>query len=210
MPLAHGAGDPNVGQKVHLQTVRAVAFAGLATSAGHVEAEPTFLVAAGLRFGKHGVQLADVVEDLDVRRGVRARRAADRRLIDGDQLVEMLDAFDLAVRARFAQSAVKSRRKASTRMPFTSELLPEPETPVTQTNVPSGISASTFFRLLCDAPRIFSQFLPGGRRVAGISIFRLPEEIGRSGSWPIADISAVPLATTSPPRTPGPGPKSTM
>ena len=94
-------------------------------------------------------------------------------------------------------------------MSFTSELLPEPDTPVTHTNVPSGISTSMFLRLLCAAPMIFSQFLPGGRRLAGISIFSLPERycpVRLRGSAAMS--SAEPMATTSPPRTPGPGPKS--
>ena len=43
------------------------------------------------------------------------------------------------------------------RISFMSELLPEPETPVTQVNTPVGMSTSTDFRLLAAAPRIFSQ-----------------------------------------------------
>ena len=46
-------------------------------------------------------------------------------------------------------------------MSFTSELLPEPETPVTQTNAPSGISTSMFFRLLCRAPMIQPEGVEG-------------------------------------------------
>ena len=41
-------------------------------------------------------------------------------------------------------------------MSFTSELLPEPETPVTHTKTPSGISTSMFLRLWCRAPRTTS------------------------------------------------------
>ena len=37
-------------------------------------------------------------------------------------------------------------------MSLTSELLPEPLAPVTQTNAPSGISTSMFLRLLWRAP----------------------------------------------------------
>ena len=96
-------------------------------------------------------------------------------------------------------------------MSFTSELLPEPETPVTQTNTPSGISTSMFLRLLCVAPRTTSLASPTGRRRAGISIRRRPERycpvmlFGSAITW-----STGPAATTCPPRTPGPGPKSTM
>jgi len=50
--------------------------AGLAAAAGAVEAEAARLVAADLGLGGHGVQAADVVEELDVGGGVGARRAA--------------------------------------------------------------------------------------------------------------------------------------
>ena len=65
--FADRAGDPNVGQKIHFQLVRAVALAGLAAAAADVEAEPARLVAAGLRLGQLRVEIADLVEDLDVR-----------------------------------------------------------------------------------------------------------------------------------------------
>ena len=102
---AHGAGDPDVGQEIHFQPIRAVAFAGLAAAALHVEAESARLVAAAFRLGKLRVEVADVVEQLDVRAGIRARRAADRRLVDDDQLVELVDAFDAIVLARLAFAA---------------------------------------------------------------------------------------------------------
>src|ERR671915_207998 len=40
--------------------------------------------------------------------------------------------------------------------PCTSELLPEPATPVTTQSTPSGMSTSTFCRLCLEAPRISS------------------------------------------------------
>ena len=66
-------------------------------------------------------------------------------------------------------------------MSLTSELLPEPDTPVTQTNTPSGISTSMFLRLLCVAPRTIAAWRRrSGRRLAGTSICRLPERY-----WPV-------------------------
>src|SRR3712207_7754737 len=47
-----------------------------------------------------GEQLADLVEQPDVGGRVRPRRAADRRLVDGDDLVELLEAPHAAMRAR--------------------------------------------------------------------------------------------------------------
>src|ERR1700754_3987677 len=43
--------------------------------------------------------------------------------------------------------------------PGTSELLPEPATPVTTTSTPSGMSTSMLRRLCVAAPRIFSALL---------------------------------------------------
>jgi len=52
--------------------------------------------------------------------------------------------------------------------------LPEPETPVMQVKVPSGIEAVTFFRLLAVAPLRVS-FLPVPlRRAAGSGTARRP------------------------------------
>src|SRR5581483_7746661 len=45
-------------------------------------------------------ELADRVEELDVGRRVRARRPADRLLVDRDDLVEEVRALDAVVRAR--------------------------------------------------------------------------------------------------------------
>ena len=88
--LADGARDPDVGQEIHLQPIGAVAFARLAAAAGLVEAESPRLVAANLRFGHQGEQLADLVENLDVGGRIGPRRPADRRLVDVDDLVDVL------------------------------------------------------------------------------------------------------------------------
>ena len=86
----------DVRQEVHLDLDRAVAGAGLAAAALDVEGEPALLVAAHLRLGGLGEQLADVVEDAGVGRRVGPRRAADRRLVDVDDLVDVLEAGDPA------------------------------------------------------------------------------------------------------------------
>src|SRR4030095_4691242 len=51
--------------------------------------------------------------------------------------------------------------------PWISELLPEPATPLTTASPPSGMSTSTFRRLLADAPRTFSA--PAGLRTDDFS-----------------------------------------
>ena len=85
LAAARVAGDVDVGQKVHLDAQHAVALAGLAAAALDVEREAPRLVAARARVRQSGVKLAQVREDAGVRRRVRARRAADGRLIDADR-----------------------------------------------------------------------------------------------------------------------------
>ena len=87
--------------------------------------------------------------------------------------------------------------------------LPPPETPLTQTNLPSGKSAVTSFRLLPVALTTVT-FLPLPlRRVSGTGMPRVPDRY-----WPVrlfgsaAIWSGVPWLTTVPPCTPAPGPMS--
>jgi len=93
---------------------------------------------------------------------------------------------------------------------FTSVDLPEPETPVTQVNTPSGNFTLMFFKLfsvafLTSIAFDFTTFL----LFLGISIFFLPLKY-----WPVTESftnltsSAVPCAITLPPWTPAPGPIS--
>ena len=89
---ARVAGDEDVGQEVHLDAQHAVALAGLAAAALHVEREAARLVAAGARVGEAGVEVAEEREDAGVRRRVRARRAADGGLVDRDDLVDLVEA----------------------------------------------------------------------------------------------------------------------
>src|SRR2546425_4831906 len=96
-PVTDLAGDVDVGQEVHLDLDRAVASAGLAAPALDVEREPSRLVAAGLGVDRLSVERTDMVEQPRVGGGVRTRRAADRRLVDVDHLVERLDAVNRPV-----------------------------------------------------------------------------------------------------------------
>ena len=78
LSLAHLARHVDVGQEVHLDLHEAVALARLAAAALHVEREAPGPVAADLRLGQFGEQLANRREEPGVRRRIRARRAADR------------------------------------------------------------------------------------------------------------------------------------
>ena len=99
--------DPHVGQEVHLDAQLAGAFAVVAAAAGDVEAEPAGRVAAELRLGELGEQLADEVEDAGVGGGVRRGRVAQRALVDADDLVDLLDAVDGVVGAGDGAGAVE-------------------------------------------------------------------------------------------------------
>ena len=87
-------------------------------------------------------------------------------------------------------------------MSFTSVLLPEPLTPVTQVNVPSGIRTSMFCKLFSVAPMISSQPFSsdGAIRFFGTGMASSPVRY-----WPVSDFFAarisgnVPAATSSPP-----------
>ena len=89
-----------------------------------------------------------------------------------------------------------------------SELFPDPETPVMHVNTPRGIFTSMFFRLFSRAP--FTVRYPlGFLLLSGTGIFNFPLRYA-----PVMDFlffyisSAVPIATTSPPLLPAPGPIS--
>jgi hypothetical protein len=86
------AGQLDVGQELHLDGDRAVALAGVAAAAGHVEGKVPRREREPLGLGLRGKEFADQVEALDVGDGIGARRAADGRLIDQHHVVEALDA----------------------------------------------------------------------------------------------------------------------
>jgi hypothetical protein len=94
---------------VHLDLEHAVAAAGLAAAALDVEGEAAGLVAALEAFGEAGEPVADLGKGAGVGGGVGARGAADRRLVDVDHLVEMVEAGDLVVRAADDAGAVQRR-----------------------------------------------------------------------------------------------------
>ena len=75
------------------------ALARLAAAARHVEREVAGGQAARSRVLGRREQLADRIERLQIGDRVRARRPADRRLIDEHDVGDELGAFELAVRA---------------------------------------------------------------------------------------------------------------
>ena len=98
--LAHLAGHVDVGQEMHLDLDGAVPGAVFAAPALDVEAEPSRLVAPHLGLGGGREQLADMVEHAGIGGRVGTRGPPDGRLVNGDYLVQVVQAVDALVQAR--------------------------------------------------------------------------------------------------------------
>src|ERR1035438_8256376 len=92
--LADIAGDVDVGKEAHFDALLAVALAGFAASALDVEAESAGLVAAFPRFGQQRKKVADWGERAGIGGRIGARRAADRRLVDANDFVDLVGALE--------------------------------------------------------------------------------------------------------------------
>ena len=99
--FAYGAGDVEVGEEVHLDPPLPLPLALFAPPALNVEAEPAGLVAALPGVAGVGEYLANFVEHAGIRGRIAPRRASDGRLIDLHHLVDLIDAAEAGVRARF-------------------------------------------------------------------------------------------------------------
>ena len=97
--LAHIARHINIRQEVHLDFEQAVTRTRLAAAALDIERETARAVAARLGIRRLGEQIADVVEHTRIGRRVGARRAPDGRLVNVDDLIQILDADEFVVRA---------------------------------------------------------------------------------------------------------------
>jgi hypothetical protein len=98
--FAHLAGHVHVGQKVHLDLDQAVALAGLAPAAFHIEGESARAVPSHLGIGELGEQLPDRGEEPGICRRIRAGGAPDGALVDVDHLVDLVQPLDPGMRAR--------------------------------------------------------------------------------------------------------------
>ena len=111
LAVAGFAGHVHVRQEVHFNLQGAVAGAVLAAATLNVKRESTRGVAAHFRFAGLCEQLTDVVEHAGVGSGVRARGAADRRLIHVNDLVQVFQAVDALVAAGHLLGAVELVRQ---------------------------------------------------------------------------------------------------
>src|ERR1022692_3624017 len=100
------ASNVDVGQEVHLDALQTIALAGFAAAAFHIEAEAAGFVAALARFGQHGVEIANGRENTGVGGRIRSGSAADGRLVDLDNFVDMFQTFDGIMLAGIVVGAV--------------------------------------------------------------------------------------------------------
>jgi hypothetical protein len=82
----------HVGQKIHLDGLHALAFAGRAASLAGVEGKTAGGVAGDFCLGRPRIDLPDRVPEADVGGGAGTRGLADRRLVDLEHAIDVLDA----------------------------------------------------------------------------------------------------------------------
>ena len=110
LAVADIAGDVDIGQEVHLDLDDTIALAGLAAPALDVEGEAARRIAARLGFGKLREPFADRRERAGIGSRVGARGAPDRALVDVDDLVEVFQPLNRAMRGRDLARAVDAPR----------------------------------------------------------------------------------------------------
>ena len=111
-PLTNWAGNPNIGEKIHLNLVRTITVTGFAATPLNIEAEPPRLVPTPFRFWQLSIEVADIVKDLDVGRWIRSRSTSNGRLVNCDQLVKVLKSLNpfMLSRITFAIHQIASQR----------------------------------------------------------------------------------------------------
>lgn len=88
--MASGASNVNIGEEMHFDFVDTIALASFAAPAFDVKGESTCLVATDFGFWLSGEKVANGGEDSSVGGRVATRSAANGRLIDNYDFVEVL------------------------------------------------------------------------------------------------------------------------
>src|SRR5277367_1601395 len=109
LAAANFARNVHIRQEIHFDAALAVALAGFAAPAFHIEAETAGTIAALARLRKHGIELANGRENAGVGGGIGARRAADGRLVNLHDFINVLDAGDGTMRAGLFHRAIEFR-----------------------------------------------------------------------------------------------------
>src|SRR5882762_6904729 len=126
LPAADLTGDVHVGKELHLDLDDPVARARLAAPTLHVERKAAGGVTAQSRLGDRREELADRREEPGVGGRIGPRSAADRRLVDVDDLVDELDALDPVVRSGPLLRARDDLREAAVEDLVHERALPRP------------------------------------------------------------------------------------
>ena len=109
-------GYVHIGQEIHFNADNAIAVAGLAAAAFNIKAKAAGLIAAHLRFGRLAEKLADKIKDPRIGCRIGTRCPANWRLVNVDDLIDVLCAtqfleFSRPVRRmvhRFGQSFIEN------------------------------------------------------------------------------------------------------
>ena len=107
LSLARFAQDMNIGQKTHFDAAQSIPLAVFAAPAFDIETESSGLIAADAGLGKHRKKLSEWGEKPGVGGRIGTGSPADRRLIDFNHLIQVLDSEDLAVQAGIGQSPMQ-------------------------------------------------------------------------------------------------------
>ncbi len=143
----------DIRQKMHFDFYHTVTATILATATLNIERKPPLLESAHLRFRQAGEQVANISEHSGIGCRIRTRTASDRRLVDIDYLIKMFKSRNALVGKRFMLRLPKVLAMIRYSVSLISVDFPEPDTPVTQVNTPTGMSIPTSLRLFPIAPR---------------------------------------------------------
>ncbi len=175
--VAHVAWDVDVGQELHLDAQLALSLAGFAAPAVHVEREASGLVAAHLAFGQLGKQFADLFEQAGI--GGRDWSAACVRSGDWSMLMILSRCSMPSMRVVLTRQGVCTVELGSQRVvqhvASSARIYPNRDTPVIQTNLPSGMLTVMFFRLLARAPTMVRILPLPSRRFFGTGMCLRPD-----------------------------------
>ena len=99
--------DVNVGEKIHFDLNDPIPVTSFTTAPLNVEAKAPLGIAPHLGGVGLGKEVADVIKDPGIGRRVRARRPADRGLINIDDLFNIFNAADRLVASRFGRIMIQ-------------------------------------------------------------------------------------------------------
>ena len=100
--MAHFTRYIDIWQEMHLDFYNTITMTCLTASTLDIEAEASRFVAAHLGFRGLAEKLSDRIKKARIRRWIRTRCPADWRLIDINNLIDMLQAKDFLMSARFS------------------------------------------------------------------------------------------------------------